>query len=273
MTDFLPDLINFSVRGVRIKARKRRSFQLEMSRFHPAAAKDGSDKGPGAIWPCPSNFTVWKRSSMTFQGTDGFTVFDEHGKLAFRVENYSRRRPRGSQGGLVLMDGLGRAIITMQPQVTKGKKKQSFSKRAHARPMVETAIVMLPCRMKQIPSMRRQWNAYVGEGDQLTRIFSMKRSSRVRGNVTEEVELSMAVGSKGVTVEGSFRGRNCIVRDSTTGEELARITRKRAKATVLLDNDVFSLVVQLGGIGSEIVMAFVVIMDRICCNALPALCY
>ncbi|KAI4324566.1 hypothetical protein MLD38_030044 [Melastoma candidum] len=209
-----------------------------MSRIHPE--KDGSNKGSGALRPRPSKFTVWKRSSMTFQGTDGFTVFDEHGKLAFRVENYSRRRPRGSQGGLVLMDGSGRAIVTMRPQIL---------------------------------SMHRQWNAYVGEGDQLTWIFSMKRSSRVRGNITEEVELSMAGGSKGVRVEGSFRGRNCIVRDSTTGEELASITRKRATATVLLDNDVFSMVVQPGGIRSEIVMAFVVIMDRICCRALPALCY
>lgn len=80
------------------------------------------------------------------------------------------------------------------------------------------------------------------------------------------------VGSLDVRVEGSFRGRNCVIRDSSTGEEVARITRKRANATVLLENDVFSLVVQ-PSISSEIVMAFVVIMDRICtCRALPALC-
>ncbi|KAF5941080.1 hypothetical protein HYC85_022247 [Camellia sinensis] len=36
--------------------------------------------------------TVWKRSSMSFQGTDGFTVFDSSsGRLVFRVDNYSRK--------------------------------------------------------------------------------------------------------------------------------------------------------------------------------------
>jgi hypothetical protein len=62
--------------------------------------------------------TVWKRSSMSFQGTDGFTVFDHHGRLAFRVDNYSRKSCCiTGGGGLVLMDGAGKALLTLKPQV------------------------------------------------------------------------------------------------------------------------------------------------------------
>ena len=85
-----------------------------MSRVHPVLSKktpileeeDGSS----------SVLTVWKKSSMSFQGTDGFTVFDSTGRLAFRVDNYSRKNSC-VKGGLVLMDGAGRPLITLKPQV------------------------------------------------------------------------------------------------------------------------------------------------------------
>lgn len=41
---------------------------------------------------------------MGFQGTDGFCVYDDAGRLAFRVDNYSRRR-KLCAGDLLLMDG------------------------------------------------------------------------------------------------------------------------------------------------------------------------
>lgn len=65
----------------------------------------------------PSVLTVWKRSSMSFQGTDGFTVFDPHGRLVFRVDNYSRKNGYVAGGGLVLMDGVGNALLTLKPKV------------------------------------------------------------------------------------------------------------------------------------------------------------
>ena len=66
----------------------------------------------------PCVLTVWKRSSMSFQGTDGFTVFDQRGRLAFRVDNYSRKKSC-LKGGLLLMDGAGKALFTLKPQVYK----------------------------------------------------------------------------------------------------------------------------------------------------------
>lgn len=64
----------------------------------------------------PTVLTVWKKSSMAFQGTDGFSVFDKQGKLVFRVDNYSRRI-RCFDGRVVLMDGEGRPLLTMRPKV------------------------------------------------------------------------------------------------------------------------------------------------------------
>jgi uncharacterized protein YxjI len=64
----------------------------------------------------PAVYTVWKRSSMGFQGTDGFCVYDDAGNLAFRVDNYSRRR-KLCAGELLLMDGQGTPLLSLRPQV------------------------------------------------------------------------------------------------------------------------------------------------------------
>jgi len=53
---------------------------------------------------------------MGFQGTDGFCVYDDAGRLAFRVDNYSRRR-KLSAGELLLMDGQGTPLLSLRPQV------------------------------------------------------------------------------------------------------------------------------------------------------------
>lgn len=220
-----------------------------MSRIHPAEnkcegkARNGSSRCPAQ---CPTKFTVWKRSSMSFQGTDGFTVFDEHGRLVFRVDNYSRKGCCAAGGGLVLMDGAGNALMSLRPQIL---------------------------------SMQCQWNAYRGEDDckegQNLKLFSMRRVSSFLDRRRKDVAEVFVGGSKkpAFTVEGSFRSRNCVIRRSGSEEFVAKITRKRASPTVLLGTDVFNLVVQDGG-NSDLVMACVVIMDRICSKSLavPVLC-
>ena len=53
---------------------------------------------------------------MGSQGTDGFSVYDAAGSLAFRVDNYSRRRKLFA-GELLLMDGRGAPLLALRPQV------------------------------------------------------------------------------------------------------------------------------------------------------------
>ncbi|KAF8364693.1 hypothetical protein HHK36_033373 [Tetracentron sinense] len=218
-----------------------------MSRIHPAENKCTIRKAVHEdIDDCPSVLTVWKKSSMTFQGTDGFTVFNRDGRLAFRVDNYTRKNPRLT-GGLLLMDGAGKALMTLKPQIW---------------------------------SMQQQWNGFKGE-DGCSRkspiLFSMRRGSSismlVQSNNIDEAKVFM--GGRGPTadfrIEGSFRRRCCKIR-GPTGEVAAEITRKKVNSSVLLSNDVFSLVVQ-PGFDSELIMAFVVVMDRICRKSFaPLLC-
>jgi uncharacterized protein YxjI len=51
---------------------------------------------------------------MGFQGTDGFSVYDAAGALAFRVDNYLRCN-KIFAGELLLMDGQGAPLLTLRP--------------------------------------------------------------------------------------------------------------------------------------------------------------
>lgn len=233
-----------------------------MSRIHPAyqnrchdmlTVKERSEEDAQAqARPRPSVLTVWKRSSMTFQGTDGFTVFDHHGRLAFRVDNYSRKSCCITGGELVLMDGAGNALLTLKPQVL---------------------------------SMQYQWNAYRGEDkmgkSRSSKVFSMRSGSRLFHSSKDEAIVMMGATTKhGQTdqsqtpdfrIEGCFRRRNCKIK-SSAGATVAKIARKRVNNRILLGDDVFSLAVQ-PGFDTQLIMAFVIILDRICGKPFaPVLC-
>ncbi|WCJ27908.1 hypothetical protein M5689_009627 [Euphorbia peplus] len=178
--------------------------------------------------------TVWKRSSISFQGTDGFTVFDSNGKLVFRVDNYSRKNPN-----LVLMDGVGNALLTFKPQ-----------------------------RM----NLHNQWNAY--DQDQDSKVFSMRKESAFNGKSGAEIFMGPRKGQQcppDFKIEGSFRARDCKIKDSN-GHVVAFMARKRVNTSVLLGDDVFSLVIS-PGFDSHLIMAFVIILDRISNHSVtPFLC-
>lgn len=90
-----------------------------MNRIHPSDRRGDCARraaSTAAGQELPAVYTVWKRSSMGFQGTDGFSVYDAAGKLAFRVDNYARR-PKAFAGELLLMDGRGAPLLSLRPQV------------------------------------------------------------------------------------------------------------------------------------------------------------
>lgn len=226
-----------------------------MSRVHPADQNRRGDmllkgKAEEDAKLRPAVLTVWKRSSMTFQGTDGFTVFDHRGRLAFRVDNYSRKSSSITGGGLVLMDGAGNALLTLRPQVL---------------------------------SMQYQWNAYKGEDkcgrNPNSKIFSMRSGSTFFHTSKDEAIVVMGGPPKDgesdhspdFKIEGCFRRRNCKI-SSRSGEMVAQIAKKRVNNKILLGDDVFSLVIQ-PGFDAELIMAFVIILDRICGKTFaPLLC-
>jgi hypothetical protein len=101
----------------------RPSPNIATTRVHPSDG-DGDNAGGGRVTSrgaadyqsAATVYTVWKRSSMGFQGTDGFCVYDAAGSLAFRVDNYSRSRKLFA-GELLLMDGHGAPLLALHPQV------------------------------------------------------------------------------------------------------------------------------------------------------------
>lgn len=72
-------------------------------------------------------------------------------------------------------------------------------------------------------------------------------------------------------IEGCFWRRNCKIKNRN-GEVVANIARKKVNDRVLLGDDVFSLVVQ-PGFDAQLIMAFVIVLDRICVKPYaPVLC-
>lgn len=147
-----------------------------------------------------------------------------------------------------------------------------------------------------------QWNAYRGEGSCSRRknstksengsegakpkaLFCMKSSGSMvfngggDNNKHNHEEAQVYMGSSSSSrnkgqgckshdetpdfkVQGCFKRRNCVIRNNK-GHIAAKISRKRVNnKTVLLADDVFNLIVQ-PGFQPQIMMAFVIVLDRI----------
>ncbi|KAI5662878.1 hypothetical protein M9H77_22201 [Catharanthus roseus] len=273
-------------------------------KIHPAAANPNSiqiNPGGDEEPPAPSVLTVWKRSSMSFQGTDGFTVFDNRGRLVFRVDNYTRKSWSVGGGGLLLMDGSGKALLTLKPQVCISIDRFPFF---FLFIWVNLGIRVDIIRLQQVVRLslriQQQWNAYRGEGNEAcSTAFTMRRptSSLIHGGSTSgpPCEAQIFLGEEESSscrrrrkpdfkCEGSFRRRNCKIISSSVEESegedgsgggrvvVANISRKRINTTLLLNDDVFTLTVQ-PGFDISLVMAFVIVLDRISSNNYaPLLC-
>ncbi|URE21062.1 hypothetical protein MUK42_12516 [Musa troglodytarum] len=205
-----------------------------MSRVHPALRKT-DDEEPATTTDRPSVWTVWNKSSMGFHGTDGFSIYDSQGRLAFRVDNYSRKH-KCFAGQLLLMDANGKALMALRPQIL---------------------------------SMHDRWSGFKGEDGSdpkcRTHVFSMKRRSILQGCDKAEVYMDGPKDRSSLPhfrTRGCFRRRDCKILDSN-GEEVAQISHKKVNRSVTLGDDVFSLIIQ-PYTDTELIMAFLVIMDRIC---------
>ncbi|CAD6337602.1 unnamed protein product [Miscanthus lutarioriparius] len=231
------------------------SYASRGGRAHRAAAAS-SDRRPAV-----AVYTVWKRSSVGFQGTDGFCVYDDAGRLAFRVDNYSRRRKLFA-GELLLMDRQGTPLLSLRPQLL------SLHDRWNCYTATEGGVDKKPSASSQ------------------QQVFTMSRCSALKISDEAEVHMSaagtaassslsglgcnkhpQAAAASGYRIEGSFSRRSCKIRRGSDGKEVARITRKNAgvasRPAATLGDDVFSLAV-LPGVDAATITAIVVVMDRIC---------
>lgn len=110
--------------------------------------------------------------------------------------------------------------------------------------------------------MHGRWDGFSGSNPS-TIVFSMRRRSPLRINSEMEVFMGGGNGPE-FRCEGCFAKRSCKIW-SANGEIAAIIAPKRVvNSEVSLGDDVFSLVVN-HGFKSEVIMGFVVAMDRMCC--------
>ncbi|XP_057533945.1 protein LURP-one-related 12 [Amaranthus tricolor] len=177
-----------------------------------------------------THLTVCK-TSLFFSG-DGFTVYDCHGQLIFRVDSYGP--DWRDQDELVLMDASGRCLLTVR---------------------------------RKRPSLHNRWEGFLGERtDGSKPIFSVKRSSIIgRSGVT--VETYQNTGEE-YQIEGSFAQRCCTIYDSSSKQVMAEIRRKvDASSNVVLGKDVFSLLVK-PGFDSAFAMGLVLVLDQISSDGL-----
>ncbi|KAL3327975.1 hypothetical protein AABB24_035569 [Solanum stoloniferum] len=219
----------------------------------------------------PSIFTVWKKSSMSFQGTDGFTVFDKQGRLVFRVDNYTRRKnraiaSRGSRSsGLVLMDAQGKPLLTLRPQMNAQLQYEWKGYNGGEDDDGSTPLFV----MRRPPS---SFFAMMGASMTTT---SCQAQVFVAGENNNAMDVKKRQRRPNYRVEGSFSRRNCNITNSD-GHIVANISRKVANATtrttIVISDDVFSLMVQ-PGFEPHIFMAFVIILDRMYPNSYtPLIC-
>ncbi|CAJ2661378.1 unnamed protein product [Trifolium pratense] len=175
------------------------------------------------------HYTVLK-TSLFFSG-DGFTVYDCHGQLVFRVDSYGPDSRNLDE--LVLMDPDGRCLLTVR---------------------------------RKRPSLHQRWEGFKGEridGDKPT--FSVKRSSmigRSHSGVTVEVYNN---SNEEYRIEGCFSQRCCTV-FNTMKETVAEIHRKVDPTTgVMLGKEVLTLCVK-PGFDAAFAMGFVLVLDQISGN-------
>ncbi|WVZ88228.1 hypothetical protein U9M48_034771 [Paspalum notatum var. saurae] len=214
------------------------------------------------------HYTVWKRSSMGFQGTDGFCVYDAAGALAFRVDNYSRRR-KLSAGELLLMDGRGTPLLALRPQLLSLHDRWNCYIAAPEESLDVEKKPSSPTPQQQVFTMGK-CSALTSSDDAEVYMSSSsaRSSSSSSGRRLSCKHPEAAAAEPGYRVEGSFSRRSCKIRRGSDGREAARIVRKKAgvasrPAVATLGDDVFSLVVR-PGVDAATIMAIVVVMDRIC---------
>eukprot|EP01018_Ginkgo_biloba_P039551 Gb_19661 [translate_table: standard] len=162
------------------------------------------------------------KKALFFTGT-GFMVTDSNGNMVFRVESYGS----SLKEEVVIMDGAGRALLTLR------HKNQRLS-------------------------LYDRWEGFYGElaGDHKPKpSFSVKRLSK------PAQKLMNSKKQCGYKIEGSFCNRDCTIY-SGCQSLVAQIKRKQATSEVMLEKDVFSLVVQ-PGFDQAFVVGMIVILDHV----------
>lgn len=185
--------------------------------------------------------TVWKKSLLF--NCDGFTVFNAHGNLVFRVDNYSA----ATKAEIILMDPSGKSLLTIR------RKRLSLSDN-WLMYEGETAVNPILSARKHVKLLNTK---------SLARVSSCC-SSGTGTTGSSSSSSSPSNSSKNVMIyeiEGSYTQRCCAVYDGKR-RRVAEIKRKEAVGGVDFGMDVFRLIVKQPEIDSSVAMAVVILLDQ-----------
>ncbi|XP_028081353.1 protein LURP-one-related 8 [Camellia sinensis] len=185
--------------------------------------------------------TVWKKSLLF--NCDGFTVFNAHGNLVFRVDNYSA----ATKAEIILMDPSGKSLLTIR------RKRLSLSGKWL---MYEGETAVNP-----ILSARKHVNLLNTKS--LARVSSCCSSGTgTTGSSSSSSSPSNSIKNVMIyEIEGSYTQRCCAVYDGKR-RRVAEIKRKEAVGGVDFGMDVFRLIVKQPEIDSSVAMAVVILLDQ-----------
>ncbi|PIM99530.1 hypothetical protein CDL12_27973 [Handroanthus impetiginosus] len=206
-----------------------------MTKVHPNAASASPLSKPSSNTskPDPNSvvLTVWKKSLLF--NCDGFTVFDAHGNLVYRVDNYVS----GNKAEIFLMDAFGRSLLTIRrKKLSLGDSWLVFEGETTDNPMF---LVRKNLNLLKTKCLARVSSASGGQQSQ---------SGKHAATLSYEIE-------------GSYAKRCCAVYDEKR-RQVAEIKQKEASVSgVAFGTDIFRLVVQPES-DAAVAMAMVILLDQ-----------
>ncbi|GFP90043.1 protein lurp-one-related 8 [Phtheirospermum japonicum] len=214
-------------------------WELMNQKVYPNA--NGAAPSPGPS-PPPSDdpmvvLTVWKKSLVL--NCDGFTVFDSHGNLVYRVDNYRSSSYSAAAGEIFLMDAHGNSLLTIRRRRPK----------------------KLMGRLVGVD--RRSWSVYDGETADNPKYTVVRKSNT---SSTKWGPLAHVISSDHVLpdyeIEGCYgQQRCCAVYD----EKRRRVAEIKPKETAVkgaaFGADVFRLLVH-PEFDTALAMAIVILLDH-----------
>ncbi|KAK7277049.1 hypothetical protein RIF29_18198 [Crotalaria pallida] len=190
--------------------------------------------------------TVWKKSLLL--NCKGFTVFDAHGNLVYRVDNYMAQH----KDHILLMDAQGTPLLTI-----RHRKRLSLGDNWLVYEGEEVTS------SKPICTVRKQLNKCTLAQVLMTSISPENENEK---NKKKEKEVAYMI-------QGSYSKRSCTVYDNKSRRVVAEIKRKEgitvgggggggSSVVASFGADVFRLIVQTEEMDPTLAMAFLIILDH-----------
>ncbi|KAJ8443083.1 hypothetical protein Cgig2_030851 [Carnegiea gigantea] len=199
-----------------------------MAKVHPGLPSSASSAACSSCSEGRESYTVWMKS-LVFNG-NGFTVYDSHGNLVYRIDNYDSR----CRSQVFLMDLKGNVLCTL---------------------------------LRKKLSILEHWSGY--EGEEVKNHKPWFQVKKIRNVFSQGSQFSCKVTMGGersheascIRIQGSIEKSEFQIINGS-GFIAAEVKRKKVSKGIMLGNDVLRLEVE-PQIDQSLIMALVVVQGLI----------